>query len=953
MSRCAGFLALLGSVALIPALVHGDPGTPKPRAAALDASGDPLPDAARLRLGTTRLRHGGQVMSVRYLPDGKTLISFGSDNKLYFWDAATGQELHHHYTPLGTIQAISSWEVQIQLNARLSISPTRQSITWVLSQDGRQLATLHDEDGIVIRDVRRDTATKRIPLEQGVVQFFAFAPSGRQIAAIVQLPIENGGSETAIKIWDSATGKELHSLTGPKPEQDGQLRFSPYTFAFSADGSRLLAVGTEFNGNNRVRLWDLKDPKESIRLVEHAGASNVVPLLAPDGKTLADVSANPITGGAARLRLWDAATGKQVRELAEMGNGASLLVFSPDGKTLASLANNQTLFFYDTASGKELFNLPGTGNVPVLLYSPDSKILALGSNDQTIRLLDARTGKEQHHFKGAQPYQANNGSEIPGAGSALAFSTDGATLAAASGTVVRRWSVATGKEQPLPGSGHEAGINVVVLSPDGKTIATGGQDGIRVWDAATGVCQRRWPEGDMKEVPPEAAISALAFAADGKSLLAGQFDGIIVRYDLASGKVAQEFKGHESTIAGLAVSASGKLIFSGSYDGRVLAWDTTTAKPVRQFAGAVPGGEAAAENVGRGLALLALAPDEATLAIVAPDGLRITETATAKVRRELHRPQSTTRPGFSRILRQQLDLMAFYSEAPSVVAFSPDGRLLALSAGSTIHLWDALRGKELRQVGGQYGSIRHMAFTPNGKVLAAASDGGSIRFWDAATGTVVAQVDGHGGGATGLAFSADGRTLISAGHDTTALIWDVQRCLESGVAASKLTARTAAAHWERLADADAVKAGAAVADLIDHPDLAVALLRERLQPVPALNQKRVAALLTDLEAGSFDARKKANDELEKLVELAEPALQGRLDENPPLEVKMRLERLLEKARGPVTTPEQARALRAVQALEQIGSAEARQVLERIAGGAAESRVTQSAKDALRRLAAVR
>jgi hypothetical protein len=88
--------------------------------------------------------------------------------------------------------------------------------------------------------------------------------------------------------------------------------------------------------------------------------------------------------------------------------------------------------------------------------------------------------------------------------------------------------------------------------------------------------------------------------------------------------------------------------------------------------------------------------------------------------------------------------------------------------------------------------------------------------------------------------------------------------------------------------------------------------------------------------------------LEKLAELAEPALQARLADTPSLEVKQRIDRLLEKIQGPVVVADQARALRAIEALELIGSGEALDLLNRIAKGTPESRITQAARDRLDR-----
>src|SRR5262249_42969439 len=99
----------------------------------------------------------------------------------------------------------------------------------------------------------------------------------------------------------------------------------------------------------------------------------------------------------------------------------------------------------------------------------------------------------------------------------------------------------------------------------------------------------------------------------------------------------------------------------------------------------------------------------------------------------------------------------------------------------------------------------------------------------------------------------------------------------------------------------------------------------------------------------FTARDRAAAELEKLADLAKAALRQKLDERPPLETRRRVEALLNKVKGPVTSPERLRALRAVAVLERAGTPEAVQTLQRLAGGAPEARLTREARAALGRL----
>jgi HEAT repeat protein len=128
----------------------------------------------------------------------------------------------------------------------------------------------------------------------------------------------------------------------------------------------------------------------------------------------------------------------------------------------------------------------------------------------------------------------------------------------------------------------------------------------------------------------------------------------------------------------------------------------------------------------------------------------------------------------------------------------------------------------------------------------------------------------------------------------------------------------------------------------------VELLRRRLRPAAPAEAARLAAWLTDLEGDSPATRERAARELEKLAELAGPALKKFLDGDPSPEARKRAELLLERLAGPATRPELVRALRSVELLERIGKEEARAVLATLARGAAGARLTWAARDALER-----
>jgi hypothetical protein len=181
------------------------------------------------------------------------------------------------------------------------------------------------------------------------------------------------------------------------------------------------------------------------------------------------------------------------------------------------------------------------------------------------------------------------------------------------------------------------------------------------------------------------------------------------------------------------------------------------------------------------------------------------------------------------------------------------------------------------------------------------------------------------------------------------LVWDVTGLLGKGRLPLKALGRQALERlWEDMAGEDGVRAHDAVWRLAAAPD-AVTFLGEHLRPAAALDPRRIARLVADLDSDQFKSREEASLELERLGERAEPLLRQALENKPSAEVRRRVEVLLEKLAMPERAAEQVRLLRGVQALEYSGTPEARKLLQALAQGAPEARLTREAKAALDRL----
>ncbi len=288
------------------------------------------------------------------------------------------------------------------------------------------------------------------------------------------------------------------------------------SIAFSPDGT-VLAVGYK---DNFVKLWDVASGRES-RTLEHSSGIRCV-AFSPNGTILASGSWSVAVG---TVKLWDVTTGREIRTLTGHYGAVYSIIFSPDGKMMASGGEDKIVRIWDVANWRELrmFSTSETGYVLSMAFSPDGTLLATGSGDSKVKLWEVSSGRELKVLAGHSSWVHSVG-----------FSPDGRTLASASNdNTARLWDVASGRELNI--LRNNMSVMSVAFSPDGTILASGAGDKmVTLWDAANGRPLRTlgvhtgWVEN-------------VAFAPDGRMLASQSEDRTVRLWDVASGRELRTF----------------------------------------------------------------------------------------------------------------------------------------------------------------------------------------------------------------------------------------------------------------------------------------------------------------------------------------------------------------------------------------------------------------------------
>ena len=460
---------------------------------------------------TTVKGHDGIVRRVMFLPDGKHVVTASYDGIAAVRDART-------------LNIIAHMEHPTSISA-LAVSP-----------DGRRIIT-----GCWDKSMRMWDATTGVELHQfhghdGAVEQVAFSPDGRIVATAC--------SDAHVRLWDVEQRKLSATLCGHAQ--------AVFDVAFTPDGLGLVSGAND----STLRLWNARPSANSATLGPTSPVEEVV--LSADGRLVLSGHADGV------MRLWDLPSHRLLREFRsgdvpparlDWGLPVMSVGLSPDAKLALSATGDGVTRVWELASGRELRRLTGhDGAVFSVAFSPDGRQALTGGADGTARIWDVETGEQLRWFLPAVGEWCTGARFLPHSRRVV---TAGESI---------HLSESGGAQIDLEAMTRYSGVAV---SADGRVVAGGDVDPrrLKAWDARTG--------REICEVPGSFDhVRSVALSADGRLLASGARDGVVRVWDLASGREFRSFAVHDSGVESVDISRDARIVVCGDAAGIIHVWNS-------------------------------------------------------------------------------------------------------------------------------------------------------------------------------------------------------------------------------------------------------------------------------------------------------------------------------------------------------------------------------------------
>jgi WD40 repeat protein len=687
----------------------------------------------------------------------------------------------------------------------------------------------------------------------------AFTPHGKFIVSIHGSAIVR--DEAQILLWDPKTGEKVREVPGKAQSTAG--------LAFAGD---LLVVADD---HGVVQLIDLNSGETKKRI--ETGQPIVGLIVDPAGKRLMaaeDLFAvfrttrerprrNP------HLLIYDLETGNELqRSELKFSQTRRLYDFMPDNRFLIAAADRSKMYFeIRSIDSGEIVSTKAAGaearltTLAWMALSPDHRRLVY--QERETYLLDLETGKVETIPK-KQPttkpttnptsqLSSRPANPVSWMRTVVSFSPDGNLIARSTDGIVELWDVRALK--PLRTITSEAGMpGKIAWSPDSQTLLTYSMaHRMQLWDVKTGNQQNETTIASLN-------AAAMDVSIDGRTLAVASTSGRILFGDLQSGKVDSPENAQISAARGapppvVRFSDDGTKLAALSIRGEVQIWDPAARKIVKKA------------QMPDGSGTPGLSPDMRRAAITTTQhNIVVWDIDHNKKLQEFAKTKDDSLPG-SYLLTNDANSIAFTreknlerwqlsppkSEPPVVLAddwlritlFSRDGKYVTGARPSRTTLWQASDGRELWTA--DTGELFPRDFDRASRLLLTAANDRLVLL-DVANGNTIASIPTERAAEVVACFYPNGRRFVTSSGDGTLLVWDLPKLLVQPDPPDVAPRLLLDQRWKTLDAEDSAAAYQALATLLEKPEQAVQLVRERLEPHGEMNGTcRVERCITLLE----------------------------------------------------------------------------------------------------------